>query len=173
MEQDSFVSIIKEQTYRALWEVKSVINSVPDELWNKCYCDMPCWKHIYHMLFSLSRWFMNPRDESFQPPEFHVKDLNDLDIVSTKQLSRFDINSFYEETEVRIRKYLDQLSDDQLLEYPPNCEYNRFTLILAQHRHLHTHMGMIMGFVIDDTKLWPRVLGLETPFPSDSYSKYF
>lgn len=107
MEQDSFVSIIKEQTYRALWEVKNVINSVPDELWNKCYCDMPCWKHIYHMLFSLSRWFMNPRDESFQPPEFHVKDLNDLDIVSTKQLSRFDINSFYEETEVRIRKYLD------------------------------------------------------------------
>lgn len=65
------------------------------------------------------------------------------------------------------------MSDEQLLDYPLGCEYNKFTLILAQYRHLHSHMGIIMGFIIDDTGLWPGVLGLETPIPSGSYSKYF
>lgn len=39
-------------------------------------------------------------------------------------------------------------------------------MILAQFRHLHTHMGMIMGFIIDDTGLWPRVAGLEGSIPT-------
>lgn len=65
------------------------------------------------------------------------------------------------------------MTDEQLLEFPPDCEYSRFTLILAQFRHLHTHMGMLMGFVIDDTGLWPRALGLEKPFPEGDYEKYF
>ena len=65
------------------------------------------------------------------------------------------------------------MRDEQLMEYPLDCEYCRFNLILAQFRHLHSHMGMIMGFIIDDTGLWPRVLGLEAPFPIGEYHKYF
>lgn len=173
MEVNSLASIIREQTKRALWEVKNVIDCVPNELWDKSYCDMPCWKHIYHMLFSLNMWFINPRDPSFIEPEINEKDLNNLDVVSSKQLSKEDINTLFKEIEIKIKKYLNQLSDDELLEDPPCCEYNRFTLILAQYRHLHTHLGMIMGFIIDDTGFWPRVLGLEAPFPSEPYNKYF
>ena len=95
MEEILLVNIITEQTTRALWEVKNIIDCVPDELWNKEYCEMPCWKHIYHMLHSL------------------------------------------------------------------------------EFRHLHSHMGMIMGFIIDDTGLWPRVLGLENSFPIGEYKRYF
>ena len=54
MKQDSMIEIIQEQTIRALWEVRNVIDCVPDELWNREYCGMPCWKHIYHMLHSPS-----------------------------------------------------------------------------------------------------------------------
>lgn len=57
--------IIAEQTKRALWEIKNVIDCVPDSLWNKEYCDMPLWKHIYHTLHSLDLWFINPRDKNF------------------------------------------------------------------------------------------------------------
>lgn len=64
------------------------------------------------------------------------------------------------------------LTDGELLEKPENCEYCRFTLILAQFRHLHSRMGMLMGFVIDDAGLWPAVLGLERPFPTGEYHKY-
>ena len=74
--------------------------------------------------------------------------------------------------EKKILGYISELDDKKLSEYPIGCEYSRFTLILAQFRHLYTHMGMIMGFIIDDKGLWPRVLGLEMPFPEEGYSKY-
>lgn len=172
MNQNTYVEIIKEQTKRALWEVKNVIDCIPNELWNKEYCGMPCWKHTYHMLHSLDLWYINPRDNNFQEPSFHEKDLNNLDVVTSKVLSREDINYYFQTIERKIDMYLSTLTDEQLLEYPINCEYTKFTLVMAQFRHLHSHMGMIMGFIIDDTGLWPRVLGLQNPFPEGEYSKY-
>ncbi len=173
MNQNSLTQIIEDQTTRALWEVKNVIDCVPEKLWDREYCQMPCWKHIYHMLHSLDLWYINPRDKSFQEPVIHEKDLNNLDVVSQKVLSRSQIERYFICIEEKLRAYLSDLTDAQLLEYPPDCEYCRFTLILAQMRHLHSHMGMIMGFVIDDTGLWPRVLGLENPVPGSEYDKYF
>ncbi len=173
MDQNTLTQIIEEQTKRALWEVKNVVDCVPDELWNKEYCKMPCWKHIYHMLHSLDLWYMNPRDKNFHEPVIHEKDLNNLDVVSQKVLSRKEIEQYFTCIEKKIQMYLSGLIDAQLLEYPPECEYCKFTLILAQMRHLHSHMGMIMGFIIDDTGLWPRVLGLENSFPDGKYDKYF
>ena len=172
MNQNTLTQIIEEQTNRALWEVKNVIDCVPEELWNKKYCEMPCWKHIYHMLHSLDLWYINPRDKNFREPDIHEKDLNNLDVISTKVLSRKEIESYFSCVETKIQTYLSELTDEQLLEYPQGCEYCKFTLILAQFRRLHSHMGMVMGFVIDDMGLWPRVLGLENPFPDGQYDKY-
>lgn len=171
--KESFVSIIKEQTNRALWEVGNVIDCIPDKLWDKEYCGMPMWKHVYHMLHSLDLWYMNPRDSQYEEPIFHEPDLNNLDVISKKQLSKRDINAYRNDIDEKIKNYLLELTDERLEEYPQDCEYSRFTLILAQFRHLHSHMGMIMGFIIDDTGAWPRVLGLETPFPEGDYPKYF
>jgi hypothetical protein len=173
MNQNNLTEIIEEQTKRALWEVRNVIDCVPDELWNKIYCGMPCWKHIYHMLHSLDLWYINPRDKNFQEPSIHEKDLNNLDVVSEKKLLRGDIEAYLIRIERKLHKYLSELTDQELLEYPVDCEYCKFTLILAQFRHLHSHMGIIMGFIIDDTGKWPKVLGLEHPFPEGTYEKYF
>ena len=173
MEQKTYIQIIEDQTNRALWEVKNVIDSVPDELWNREYCDMPLWKHIYHMLHSLDQWYINPRDKNYIQPSIHEKDLNNLDVISKKQLIRAEINDYEQQINDKIKAYLATLKDEDLLTYPDGCEYTRFTLILAQFRHLHSHMGMIMGFIIDDTGLWPRVVGLEQPIPEGEYSKYF
>lgn len=172
MDQNTLTEIITEQTKRALWEVKNVIDCVPDGLWDKEYCRMPCHKHIYHMLHSLDLWYINPRDKDFTEPDIHEKDLNNLDAVSEKKLSREEIDRYFLAIQEKIQGYLSHLTDSELLSYPSNCEYTRFTLILAQFRHLHSHMGMLMGFIIDDTELWPRVLGLENPFPEGEYTKY-
>ncbi len=172
MNQNNLVEIIEDQTNRALWEIKNVIDCVPDELWNKEYCDMPLYKHIYHMLHSLDLWYINPRDILNTEPEIHEENLNNLDAQSYKKLSRKDINDYYDDIKYKIKNYVSSLSDKQLLEYPDYCEYTKFTLIIAQFRHLHTHMGMIMGFIIDDTHLWPNVLGLENPIPKGDYEKY-
>ncbi|WP_394916216.1 hypothetical protein [uncultured Robinsoniella sp.] len=167
------VTIISDQMKRALWEVKNVIDCIPEESWNKKYCEMPLWKHVYHMLHSLDLWFINPRDDQFREPSIHEKDLNNLDVVSEKELTRIEIDSYYARTEIKIRQYLLVLKEEELLAYPESCEYNRFTLIIAQIRHLHTHMGMIMEFIIADMNLWPRVLGLEGIIPDGNYDKYF
>lgn len=166
------LEVISDQTNRALWEVKNVIDCVPDDLWEKEYCNAPMWQHIYHMLHSLDMWFINPSD--YAEPLIHADNLNNLDIKPAKHLSRAEINEYYNQIKNKIEKYVLMLTDDQLLEYPKNCKYTKFTLILAQFRHLHSHMGMIMGFIIDDTDMWPRVIGLERPIPTDSdYDKYF
>lgn len=173
MEQNSYLSIITDQTARALWEMNNIISCIPDELWNKSYCAMPMWKHVYHMLHSLDLWFINPSDPQYQEPDIHVKDLNNLDIISEKSLTRREIADYAAKTGQKIMTYLGQLTAGELLSRPENCEYSRFTLIMAQHRHLHTHMGMLMGFIIDETGLWPRVLGLEHEIPAGQYHPFF
>lgn len=172
MEQKILTTIISEQTERAFWEIKNVIDCVPDPLWDKPYCQAPCWQHIYHMLHSLDLWYINPMDDAYQEPDIHVSGLNNLDVSPARTLSRTEINGYYIDITKKLRAYLSELTDSQLLLYPANCPYNKFTLILAQFRHLHSHMGMLMGFIIADTGLWPAVLGLEKPIPEGTYDKY-
>ena len=123
MKQNTLIEIIEEQTNRALWEVRNVIDCVPDELWNKEYCGMPGWKHIYHMLHSLDLWYINPRDKHFQEPTIHEKDLNNLDVISEKVLSRNEIEGYFNDIAQKLQKYMSDLTDAQLLECPPDCEY--------------------------------------------------
>jgi hypothetical protein len=172
MLENSMKEILLEQTKRALWEVHNVIDCIPDELWDREYCQMPMWKHVYHMLHSLDLWFINPRDPHYREPSFHEPGLNDLDVHSERTLTRCVTEEYCRAAEIKIMAYLTALNDDMLLQKPEHCEYARFTLILAQYRHLHTHLGMIMGFIIADTGKWPRVLGLEGEFPQGQFNKY-
>lgn len=172
MNQSSYVEVIKDLTDRAIWEVQNVIDCVPDDMWDRLYCNMPLWKHIYHMLHSLDTWYINPRDPQYRQPSIHEDGLDNLDFVSAKALSRNEINAYFADIKVKIGGYLEGLKDEALLEYPINCPYTRFTLILGQFRHLHSHMGMIMGFIIEATGNWPRVLGLEHPIPEGGYDKF-
>lgn len=171
MNESSYTQVIKDEANRALWEVENVIACVPDELWNKCYCDMPLWKHIYHMLHSLDQWYINPR--VYTQPPFHQKDLNNLDVQSDIRLSREEIGRYFNDVKKKITCYNESLTDDILLQKPENCEWTRFTLILAQHRHLHSHMGMLMGFIIEDTGMWPKTLGLKRDIPDGELVTYF
>ena len=166
MNESSYTEIIKDEANRALWEVHNVIHCIPDELWDKPYCEMPLWKHVYHMLHSLDQWYINPR--VYTQPPFHEEDLNNLDVKSNERLSRQDIEQYFAHVRKKISAYNKTLTDDLLLQKPKACEWDRFTLILAQHRHLHSHMGMLMGFIIEDTGMWPKVLGLELTIPEGS-----
>lgn len=168
---ENLVQSVREQTRRALWEIRNVIDCVPDAMWDSLYCEMPVWKHIYHTLHSLDRWFINP--SVYTEPSIHTDGLNDLDTFTQGHLSRSDINDYLADIEHKLGLYLSSLTDAMLCEKPENCRFTRMTLILGQHRHLHSHMGMLMGFIIAETGRWPRVLGLEGEFPQGEYEKYF
>ncbi len=166
----SYIDAVKDQTNRTLWSLNNVIDSIPDAYWDKLYCDMPLWKHVYHTLHSLDMWYINPL--SYEEPEFHEPGLNDLDAETNGYLSRELLKDYYDRTKEKITAYLQTLNDEKLLEYPDKCPYTRFHLILAQHRHLDMHIGMIMGYIIAGENLWPRILGLQSEFPEGEYSLY-
>ncbi|MHC1695906.1 MAG: hypothetical protein AB9835_11710 [Eubacteriales bacterium] len=120
-------------------------------------CDMPIWKHVYHMLHSCDRWFINPNE--YTEPDFHVPDLNSLDIASDITLSREQLSKYLDEVQDKITQYIDSLTDEALCEVPAGCVSNRLGLILSQYRHFYTHLGNINATTIMETNEWPRVIG--------------
>ena len=125
------------------------------------------------MLHSLDLWFINPNDKSFQEPCIHIPNLNNLDVKTDRFISKTEIKEYYDAIKNKITAYTNFLNDSMLIEKPSDCSHSKFELILRQFRHLHTHMGMIMGFIIEATGQWPTVLGLETPIPMDNNCSKF
>ena len=120
-------------------------------------CDMPVWKHVYHMLHSCDQWFINPNE--YVEPDFHVPNLNSLDVPSDKTLTREQLSAYLDYVKDKIMSYIDSLSDDQLYEVPHGCVSNRLGLILSQYRHFYAHLGNINATTIIETNQWPRVIG--------------
>ena len=170
---ERLVCDLREQTERALWEVGNVIDCLNDALWDAVYCGAPAWKHAYHMLHSLDRWYINPYE--YAEPSFHVGGLDDLDrdTPPEQRLTHAALRAYLAAIADKLRAYLDGLTDAALAECPAGCERTRLSLIVAQMRHLHSHMGMLMGFIIRDTGKWPAVLGATRPFPTGAYDRYF
>jgi len=167
----NYIDAIKAQTSKTLWSLNNVMDSIPDSYWGREYCEAPVWRQVYHTLHSLDMWYIDPM--IYEEPEFHIEGLNDLDVKTGGYLTRAQLKEYYFQVREKILTYLDGLNDELLLETPPRCPYTRFNLILAQHRHLDMHIGMLMGYVISGEGLWPRVLGLQSEYPEAGYSIYF
>ena len=156
MRESSYHAILTEMTVRALWETQNVIDCIPDEIWDKPYGGAPLWQYLYHTLHGLDQWFLNPRDQDFVEPPIHTPRLQDLAIYPATRLTRRQINEYFHTIKAKLSLYLTALHDEDLLQRPEGCEWTRMTLILAQYRHLHLHVGMLMGFVLAETGLCPR-----------------
>ncbi|MDD4796765.1 MAG: hypothetical protein PHO66_03240 [Eubacteriales bacterium] len=120
-------------------------------------CGMPIWKHVYHMLHSCDRWFINPAH--YAEPDFHEPDLNSLDVKSERTLSREELLEYLCSIRDKVTQYVQSLTDDMLYDVPPGCKSNRLMLILSQLRHFYAHLGNINATTILQTGRWPRVIG--------------
>ena len=123
-------------------------------------CDFPIWKHVYHMLHSCDQWFINPN--RYTEPDFHESNMNSLDIMTGKVLSREDLLRYFECVREKIMNYVNSLTDEMLYEIPPDCSTNRLSMILAQYRHFYAHLGNINATTIIETNNWPRVKGVKS-----------
>ena len=148
MRETSYHAVIAEMTVRALWELQNLLDCIPDALWDRCYGGAPLWQHVCHTLHELGQWFINPRDTDFVEPPIHTPHLQELHIYPAVRLDRPAIDDYFYTIKAKLSIYLTSLHDEDLLQRPDNCEWTRFTLILSQYRHLHTHLGMLMGFIV-------------------------
>lgn len=165
---------IRYLTNRALWETENLIKCIPDELWEKRYDGLPMWKYVYHTLYSLDRWFINPDDPTYKDPEFHTETLANLNVIpKDERISKNQIENYFYSIKTKIQNYIKNLSDNDLTENPENCDMSRFRLILGQHRHWHRHMGLIYGFIVEDTGKWPYVLNMNGAYPDSEMPNYY
>lgn len=134
-------------------------------------CNMPVWKHVYHMLHSCDQWFISPFEYE-KEPDFHEPNLNSLDIPSEKVLTREQLSSYLEAVRDKILGYIDTLTAENLYEIPKGCASNRLGLILSQYRHFYAHLGNINATTIVETNEWPRVIGYNGK-SKKSVSHYF
>ena len=165
---------IRYLTGRALWETENLIKCIPEELWYKRYDGIPMWKYLYHTLYSMDRWYINPYDSSYQDPAFHLDTLANLNVIPKDEyLDRKQLENYFYQVQDKIQNYIDTLEDSALTENPENCDISRFRLILGQIRHWHRHMGIIYGFIIEDTGKWPYVLNMNGEYPEEPMPNYY
>lgn len=165
---------IRYLTQRALWETENLLECISDSLWEKRYDAIPMWKYVYHMLYSMDRWYVNPCDPAYQNPEFHRNGLADLNVIPEKEtVSRKQMERYFQKIRHKIAQYLEVLTDEELACAPDGCELSRFLLILGQFRHWHRHMGIVYGFLIQDTGKWPYVLNMDAPYPDEPMPNYY
>lgn len=166
---------IKYLTDRALWETENLMKCIPDALWEKRYDGIPMWKYFYHMLYSMDRWYINPYDADYTNPEFHTDTLADLNVIPTEdeRLTREQMEDYLGQIRSKIQNYTSTLENAMLYENPTNCSMSRFRLILGQFRHWHRHMGVIYGFVIEDTGKWPYVLNMLGAYPDSPMPNFY
>lgn len=175
MKENILSDEIRNLTQRGLWETENLIACVPDELWSKRYDGLPMWKYIYHTLFSMDRWFINPADLTYAPPTFHREDLASLNAVPEDSLTvtREQMNGYFSAIKEKLTAFCDKLTDDELTQTPNGCDMNQFRLILGQFRHWHRHMGLIYGFLVEDTGKWPFVLNQLGKIPAEPMPNYY
>lgn len=165
---------IKYLTNRALWETENLMKCIPDELWTKRYDGIPMWKYLYHMLYSMDRWYINPCDPDYQNPGFHTETLADLNVIPTDEyLEREQLEDYFFKIKSKIQEYIEQLKDEDLSKTPQDCDMSRFLLILGQFRHWHRHMGVIYGFIIEDAGKWPYVLNMLGKYPDEPMPNFY
>ena len=152
MRETSYHAVIAEMTVRSLWETQNVMDCIPDELWQRLYGGAPLWQHLYHALHSLDQWFINPKATDFVEPPIHTPHLQDLAIYPSACVDRAQMDEYFYTIKAKLSMYL--------------------TLILSQYRHLHTHLGMLMGFIVAEAGLCPRTLEVGEPFPQPPYDPY-
>jgi len=165
---------IRFLTERALWETENLMKCVPDRLWHKRYDGIPMWKYLYHMMYSMDRWYINPYDPDYRDPEFHIAGLNDLNIIPGEEsVEREQLEEYLRHIRGKIGNYLDRLEDGMLAEQPKGCDLSRMCLIMGQIRHWHRHMGIVYGFIIAEEGKWPYVLNMRGKYPDEPMPNYY
>lgn len=165
---------IRFLTNRAIWETENLMKCIPDELWDKRYDGIPMWKYLYHTLYSMDRWYMNPCDPTYHNPKFHMENLADLNVIPKDEyLERNLLENYFVQIKDKIQGYIEKLDDNDLSGKPEDCDISRFRLILGQFRHWHRHMGIIYGFIVADVGKWPYVLNMDGKYPEDPMPNYY
>lgn len=142
--------IIKEQVCANYLNLEAAIKTYDRDA---LVCGAPAWRYVYHTIHSADKWFFNPF--VFDEPPFHENGMDNPDNPCMIELSDRELLEYLERVKQKTFGYLDTLTDKELYECPPDCDFTRMDLVLIQFRHMSIHTGMLNGQTIERTGKFP------------------
>lgn len=137
---DKLVAVLRRQLEPTMEMLKHLIGACPDEFWMDAR--QPYWKHIFHATTSMKFWFRLQREEVFQIPDFGKNITEALDEECSDYPTKEEMTKYVDEILGVARAYMDQLTDDKLME---PCvlfeEVTKMDVVLMQIRHVQHHIG--------------------------------
>lgn len=127
-------------------------------------------RYLFHMLHSMEKYFFNPYEYKYEEKEtlgieenYSVIDDQREGYIKDDELiiSREKLQQYFNLVAEKIRDYLENITDEELLEKPENCPHTRFELILGQYRHIMFHLGISEALTVQSKNMWPKYTGFK------------
>jgi hypothetical protein len=142
MENNFFVHSLQKQLMLSFSMLENVIETCPDELWNKKVSGFIFWQQLVHTLSGTNGWLRESKPETLPAfstyngkniyPEFE----NEPEIELTKE----DVRQICNETKETTEKYFTGKNDDWLRKTLFQ-NYTHFDNITNQLKHIMYHIG--------------------------------
>ena len=132
---------IKNQTQRIFLSIEILLESIPENEFNTIKGGFLTWKHFYHLIYTLDKYFIDP--SNFNDPLFHNKNMCITNMDNDNILSKNEIKEYYNNVKTKTQDYINKLDDKILEEKIPldGMEFTKLELILGQLRHSFYHIG--------------------------------
>jgi uncharacterized damage-inducible protein DinB len=138
---------IKNRTKAMLDSIAEALDSVDDETLKRPSLGWPVWKQLYHILYWLDHWFIDPLE--FKDPDFHEAEFMETNENSSKTLTKAQLADYFLEIRQRIEKYVSDITIEKLMEEQKvrGDSRTRLDMILGQFNHVSHHIGYLRGLL--------------------------
>lgn len=156
---ETWWDIFKRQTLIMLRALEETLDFLPEVFYEKTICGFPVWQNAYHTIYSLDLFFFGPH--SFQEPAINAPDLNDLGRTPSKILTKKEIMDYFRHLKLRMEVYLEKSSPQTFSQKIQNSRWTFLDLMIAQHRHVHFHLGWLQACLKADGRPLPPWVGID------------
>jgi len=144
MENCILLNSLKNNVFQSISMLEKVIETCPDDLWNKKASGYVFWQQLIHTFAGMYGWLREDKLEVVPPfSTFNGKNIysefeNEPEIMLTKA----DVKKFFDETKETVEKWFNGKDDDWLKS--PFKQYEKWTNLdstVGQINHVMYHIG--------------------------------
>jgi len=137
------VNSIKNQTNNIFMNIEVLLENIPESEFNTIKGGFLTWKHFYHLIYTLEKYFIDP--SNYSDPIFHKNYVCITNMEKYKKMSKNEIIEYYHNVKSKVQDYLNILNDELLEEKISfeEMEFTKLELILSQFRHIFYHIGYL------------------------------
>lgn len=144
---DATIRDVRDRAGGMTREIRQTLDAIDTETIRRPAAGWPLWKQLYHLLYWLDYWFIDPL--AFSPPAFHEAHFMQPDAASPNSLTKAQLIDYLEAIRVRIERYLADITPPELERQTEvrGRTRSRLDMILGQFTHVAHHLGYICAVV--------------------------